>query len=104
MSDFYGCGGLENFAGYCQRLLTSQLNQSSLILDERRRAAALKRADKLLAEDVPVIPLFNLPAMAAVRTTVDRFVSDFSFRRSDVERGELVARPLTASSARADHA
>ena len=78
MSDFYGCGGLENFTGYCQRLLTSEL-QSSLILDDRRRAAALKRADKLLAEDVPVIPLFNLPAMAAVRTTVDRFVSDFSF-------------------------
>lgn len=75
-SDFYECGGLENFTGYRQRLLTSEL-RSSLIVDERRRAAVLRRADKLLAENVPVIPLFDLPAMVSVRTTVHGFVSDF---------------------------
>ena len=31
----YGCGGLQNFTGYCQRLVTAHLNQADRILDER---------------------------------------------------------------------
>jgi peptide/nickel transport system substrate-binding protein len=53
----FGCGGSSNFTGYCQRLVTADLDQADRILDARRRARALARADRQLARDVPVIPL-----------------------------------------------
>ena len=56
---FYGCGGLANYTGYCQRLVTAHLNQADRILDSGRRARVLNRADRGLASDVPTIPLYQ---------------------------------------------
>jgi len=72
--DLYGCGGELNYMGYCQRLVTRDLDQSDRILDAGQRARVLNRADTQLARDVPTIPLFELPALAAVRSTVRNFV------------------------------
>jgi peptide/nickel transport system substrate-binding protein len=69
----YGCGGLENFTGYCQRLITAHINQADRILDDRRRARVLNRADRGLASDVPTIPLFQYVASAAYDTSVRGF-------------------------------
>ncbi len=55
--DVYKCGGSQNFTGYCQRLVTRDLDQAERILDERDRARVLNRADAQLAKDVPAIPL-----------------------------------------------
>jgi peptide/nickel transport system substrate-binding protein len=74
IKDLYGCGGQQNFTGYCQRLVTRDLDQSDRILDARQRARVLNRADAHLARDVPVIPLFEVPSVAAVRSTVRNFV------------------------------
>ena len=69
-SDF-GCGRDFNFSGYCQRLVTEELDESERILDEKQRARVLNRADRQLAKDVPVIPLypfvFSSARSAAVR-------------------------------------
>ena len=56
-SDF-GCGRDFNFSGYCQRLVTEELDESERILDEKQRARVLNRVDRQLAKDVPVIPLY----------------------------------------------
>lgn len=64
------CRGVQNFAGYCQRLLTSDLDQAQRILNPARQAAVLNRADAKLASDVPVIPLFENPQVVAHRTHV----------------------------------
>jgi peptide/nickel transport system substrate-binding protein len=61
----YGCGGSQNYTGYCQRLVTKDLDQSERILDARQRARVLNRADRQLARDVPVIPLFQFVQTAA---------------------------------------
>ena len=68
--ELYGCGGVQNFAGYCQRLVTSDLDQAQRVLNPARQADVLNRADAKLASDVPVIPLFENPQVVAHRTNV----------------------------------
>jgi ABC-type transport system substrate-binding protein len=69
----YGCGGLENFTGYCQRLVTAHFNQADRMLDERRRARVFNRADRGLASDVTTIPLYQFVATAAYDASVRGF-------------------------------
>jgi peptide/nickel transport system substrate-binding protein len=70
----FGCGGQQNYTGYCQRLVTADLDQSERILDERQRARVLNRADAQMAKDVPVIPLFQVPVVAGIRSFIRNFV------------------------------
>jgi peptide/nickel transport system substrate-binding protein len=72
--DLLACGGIQNVAGYCQRLVTRDLDQARRILDPRQQARVLNRADVQLAKDVPAIPLHELLLVAARRTTVRGFV------------------------------
>ena len=69
-TDVYGCGGAANYTAYCQRLVTADLNQADRILDDEQRARVLNRADRRLAKDVPVIPLYQPPAVTAYRATI----------------------------------
>jgi peptide/nickel transport system substrate-binding protein len=66
----YGCGAVQNYAGYCQRLVSRDLDQARRILDANRQARVLNRADAQLARDVPVIPLFQNPYVVASKTNV----------------------------------
>jgi peptide/nickel transport system substrate-binding protein len=68
--DLYGCGGSQNYSGYCQRLVTRDLDQATRILDGARLAQVLNRADAQLAKDVPVIPLVERGLLAAFTTSV----------------------------------
>ncbi|HUP52869.1 MAG TPA: ABC transporter substrate-binding protein [Longimicrobiales bacterium] len=70
----FGCGGEENVMGYCQRLATRDLDQLDLILDPGRQARVGRRVDALLARDVPVIPLYQLPDLIARRASIRNFV------------------------------
>jgi len=72
--DIFGCGGPQNFTGYCQRLVTSDLDQADRILDADQQARVLNRADRQIAKDVPVIPLYQVPFVLAYRTTVRNVV------------------------------
>jgi peptide/nickel transport system substrate-binding protein len=72
-ADVYGCGGADNYTGYCQRLVTAHLNQADKLLDDRRRAHVLNRADRGLASDVPTIPLYQFIATVAYDTSVRNF-------------------------------
>ena len=56
---------------------TRDLDQSDRILDRGQWARVLNRADAQLARDVPVIPLFEVPAVVAVRSSVRNFVPNF---------------------------
>jgi peptide/nickel transport system substrate-binding protein len=70
----FGCRAARNYGGYCQRLLTKDLDQADRILDPDQRGRVLNRADQLLAKDVPVIPLYDLPYVLALRKTVRNVV------------------------------
>jgi peptide/nickel transport system substrate-binding protein len=71
--DVFGCFSERNWMGYCQRLVTADLDQAQRILDARRQALVLNRADTQMAKDVPAIPLYEQPQWAAVRTTLRNF-------------------------------
>ena len=66
----YGCGAVQNIAGYCQRLVTRDLEQAGRILDATQQARVLNRADAQLAKDVPVLPLYHVPTTIANRTSI----------------------------------
>ena len=70
LKDVFGCQGPQNITGYCQRHVTRDLDQGDRILDANRRAAALNRADRQMAKDVPAIPLYQFVDLAAHRTTL----------------------------------
>ncbi len=70
---FFGCGAEYNVSGYCQRLVTRDLEQAERILDEQQRARVLNRADATIARDVPVIPFAQMPQSAAYVSTVRGF-------------------------------
>ena len=71
----FGCGGDQNYTGYCQRLVTSDLDQAERILDAEARARVLQRADRRLANDVPVIPLYQIPFVIAYRKALRNVVA-----------------------------
>jgi peptide/nickel transport system substrate-binding protein len=71
--DTYGCGGPIDYSGYCQRLVTRDLDQAQRILDPHQQALVMNRADAQMAKDVPVIPLYQPPVWAASRRELRGF-------------------------------
>jgi peptide/nickel transport system substrate-binding protein len=72
--DRFGCKAIFNYMGYCQRLVTADLDQADRILKDSDRARVLNRADRRMARDVPVIPLFDIPTVVAHRRSIRNFV------------------------------
>lgn len=70
LNGIYGCQGSVNRTGYCQRIVTRDLDQADRILDAGRRARVLDRVDRQLAKDVPVLPLYQLPEVLASRRSI----------------------------------
>ena len=68
-----------NVHGYCQRLVTKDLDQAGRILDPAERARALNRADAQMAKDVPFLPLYQAPVFRAYRSTVHGVTANLFF-------------------------
>ena len=64
------CGGSQNFTGYCQRLVTRDLDEAEHVLDVEQRARVLNRVDARVALDVPLLPSSTCPVVGAARSTV----------------------------------
>ena len=73
--NMFGCGALDGGSGgYCQRLVTANLDQADRILDDAQRARVLNRADRQMAKDVPLIPLYQIPYVYAYKNTLRNVV------------------------------
>lgn len=85
--DVFGCQRPRNFTGYCDRLLTRDLDQAARIVDDRRRVRLLHKIDARLATAVPAIPLFQIPGLFALKTivrgVVPNVVSQFTWNAED---------------------
>jgi peptide/nickel transport system substrate-binding protein len=68
------CGDVQNWTGYCGRLVMRDLQQADRILDPRQRAAVLNSADAKLARDVPLVPVLQPLGHAALKQTIRGFV------------------------------
>lgn len=64
------CGNVQNWAGFCSRLVMRDAQQVDLIVDPRRRARMLNAVDLKLVQAVPVLPIVQPVLRAAVRDTV----------------------------------
>jgi peptide/nickel transport system substrate-binding protein len=66
----FGCDAHQNYTGYCRHALSRDLRRTTGMLNFRRRVEALNRVDVRLAQDVPVIPLFQPPFLVAMDANV----------------------------------
>lgn len=57
------CDGELNYADYCNEEISELVEGNTTILDEAERADVYNEADELLAEDVPLVPLFQVPVV-----------------------------------------
>jgi peptide/nickel transport system substrate-binding protein len=57
----YGCGGDLNYMSYCNKKASALLKKAQFTPDAKARAALLNRAEAMMAEDMPSIPIFVRP-------------------------------------------
>ncbi len=68
--DQYACAGTANDLGYCSDGVDSLLEDAATEVDPALRAQLLNDANRVLAVDVPTIPLFRRPAFLVQRETL----------------------------------
>lgn len=73
-SSVYSCGSVDNFTGYCSIPVSRRLALAAHTLDATEQARILNAADRMIAADVPVLPLFQNNPACVVRASVRSFV------------------------------
>jgi peptide/nickel transport system substrate-binding protein len=64
------CWDVQNWSGYCTRLVAREYQQVDLVLDRQQRARVLHALDDKLARAVPVLPLVQTASRVALRSHV----------------------------------
>jgi peptide/nickel transport system substrate-binding protein len=59
----WGCGGDSNYTSYCNRKVTALFNAGDQELDPTKRFQDYSNADKLMANDIPAVPLYSQPSI-----------------------------------------
>ena len=59
--DSWRCQGAGNWTGYCSHKVDSLVKAGNAELDPAKRTADFQQADKIMAETVPVFPLYQRP-------------------------------------------
>jgi len=59
------CEGGQNYNSYCNEEVTDLLRETNTLLDPAERAATYNEADALMADDLPVLPLYQKPTYFA---------------------------------------
>lgn len=66
----YGCGGELNSMRYCSPALTDLALRAEVEFDDSMRAQLINDSNRILAADVPSVPLFLRPSFIVHRTTL----------------------------------
>jgi peptide/nickel transport system substrate-binding protein len=74
----FSCGNPGNYTEYCNRAVTRKLGQSDRELNPNKRLNLIKAVGKTLANDVPMIPLFQRPTYLVYKTSVAGLVDNAS--------------------------
>jgi peptide/nickel transport system substrate-binding protein len=70
------CNGAANYTAYCSRTVSRELQAQSSILVPSRRAALFNKIDGQVANDVPVLPLYQKPTYFVFKSSVHGMVDD----------------------------
>lgn len=57
------CDGEQNWMGYCNEEATDLLRQASVTIDDDERAQLYNEADRMMAEEVAVMPIYETPTL-----------------------------------------
>jgi peptide/nickel transport system substrate-binding protein len=74
----FSCGNASNYTDYCNRAVTRWLALSDRELNAKKRLALIKRVGKVLANDVPMIPLFQRPTYLVYKASISGMVDNAS--------------------------
>src|SRR3954470_24659681 len=66
----WGCGGESNYLNYCNRAATKLLEASNSELNPTKRVALFQKADALMANDVPTVPMYQRPNPLVYKSAV----------------------------------
>jgi peptide/nickel transport system substrate-binding protein len=67
----YGCGGDLNYMTYCNRTVSNALQRAQVTPNNVQRRNLLHRAERIMANDVPSIPMYVRPGFLINRRTVN---------------------------------
>jgi ABC-type transport system substrate-binding protein len=98
----YKCGGIDNYPGYCNTAVDTALASVDTDTDPAQRIVDANHADALLAQDVPVFPLWSRPDFLDYSTKVRGFVDNPNFdgplwNAQDIWLAPSVAAPVISS-------
>jgi ABC-type transport system substrate-binding protein len=68
--DIYRCAGTSNYTGYCNHAVDLLLKAAGAELDPEKRLRLYQRADAIMATQVPVIPMYQVPALLIRRSSL----------------------------------
>jgi peptide/nickel transport system substrate-binding protein len=66
----WSCNGGQNYLHYCNAKVTSLLSDSNAQLNTRTRNVDFAEADKIMADQVPSIPLYDLPDVVTYKSNI----------------------------------
>jgi ABC-type transport system substrate-binding protein len=69
-NNVYGCGRPQNFKNYCNQRVSRLLDRVAATVNDKKREALIQQADRLIARDIPTLPMFAAPGFAIHRTNV----------------------------------
>lgn len=63
--EIFECKGSQNYQSYCNEEVSTLLQSTNQLFDAVERSAAFNAADAAMAEDVPILPLWQYPQVMA---------------------------------------
>jgi peptide/nickel transport system substrate-binding protein len=66
----FSCGNPGNYTEYCNRNVTRMLSASDKELNAKKRLKLITRVGKIMANDVPMVPLYQRPTYLVYKTSV----------------------------------
>jgi peptide/nickel transport system substrate-binding protein len=78
-TDIYGIGGGSNWKGYRSAAVTNLFRRSDATLNVKARMALVNRADVIMANDLPTIPLYQKPTYFVFKTKLRGAVDNPTF-------------------------
>jgi len=76
VAEIFSCGNASNYTEYCNRKVTNWLQQSDRELSDAKRLALIEKVGKALADDVPMIPLFQRPTYLVYKASLGGLVDN----------------------------
>jgi peptide/nickel transport system substrate-binding protein len=68
--------GVQNYQNYCNEEVTELLAESDRTVDPAARADLMNQADELMAEDMPILPMYQKPTFLAYDQTVQNMIDN----------------------------